>query len=136
MGIGETYERAPRLAPTRLFSHARPGTSLAEVCCTSGVASVRGTWLVARPATVVQLERRAVSAHAVPKAEGANQRSEFAPSAPYLHMLLGLIRAEGFHGSATFEGAHCGCDAADRAFVTYIRVVAVDVVEHVSRYHR
>lgn len=38
MGISETYEKAPRLAPTRLSSHARPGTPLAAMCCTSGVA--------------------------------------------------------------------------------------------------
>jgi hypothetical protein len=38
MGIGGTYENAPRLAYMRPSSHARPGTPLAEVCCTSGVA--------------------------------------------------------------------------------------------------
>jgi hypothetical protein len=76
MDAGETYEKAPRLAPTRPSSHAWPGTTLAQSCCTSGVARCAAEMAGAR------LERRAVSAHAVPKAEGANQGSEFAPLGP------------------------------------------------------
>jgi hypothetical protein len=60
MDTGETYEKAPRLAPTRPFSHAWPVWQ-----------GVQRRWLA-------RLERRAVSAHAVPTAERANQGSEFA----------------------------------------------------------
>jgi hypothetical protein len=55
-----------------------------------------------------RLERRAVAAHALPKAEGTN---ELASSAPLLQQ-LGLIRDGGFHGNA----GCCGC-AADGAAV-------------------
>lgn len=59
MGIGGTYENAPRLASTRPSSHARPGTTLAEVCCTSGVARCAAEMADSQPSTLVG----AVSAH-------------------------------------------------------------------------
>jgi hypothetical protein len=44
--------------------------------------AARVVWQGVQRRWLARLERRAVSAHAVPKAEGANQGSEFAPLGP------------------------------------------------------
>ena len=79
MGIGGTYENAPRLVSTHPSSHARPGTSLAKVCCTSGVAMCAAEMAGELTATLVG------GVSAVPKVEhekGANHNDEQAPWAP------------------------------------------------------